>query len=100
MMLSNTIDAQLAQFKNIPDELKSLRQWVLWRKKDIGASKPTKIPYQVNGHKVDESCTSKLVQRLMTFAKFLKVGHYSGIGFVFTVNDPFVFVDLTKHQIN
>ena len=94
-MLSNTIDAQLAQFKNIPDELKALRQWILWRKEDIGASKPTKIPYQVNGHKAS-------VVQPQNWSAFddvcevFKSGHYSGIGFVFTVNDPFVFVDLDK----
>lgn len=95
MMLSNTIDAQLAQFKNIPDELKSLRQWVLWRKEDIGASKPTKIPYQVNGHKA----SVVVPQNWSAFddvCEVFKSGHYSGIGFVFTVNDPFVFVDLDK----
>lgn len=94
-MLPNTIDAQLAQFKNIPDELKALRQWVLWRKEDIGASKPTKIPYQVNGHKA----SVVVPQNWSAFddvCEVFKSGHYSGIGFVFTVNDPFVFVDLDK----
>ena len=94
-MLPNTIDAQLAQFKNIPDELKALRQWVLWRKEDIGASKPTKIPYQVNGHKA----SVVVPQNWSAFddvCEVFKSGHYSGIGFVFTINDPFVFVDLDK----
>jgi primase-polymerase (primpol)-like protein len=39
-------------FDNIPDELKSYRQWIVWRYEDHGGPKPTKVPYSPNfpGH--------------------------------------------------
>lgn len=95
MLNNNEIETNLANFRNIPEELKSRRSWILWRKEDIGASKPTKIPYQVNGHKA----SVVVPQNWSAFddvCEVFKSGHYSGIGFVFTINDPFVFVDLDK----
>lgn len=78
-------------FKNIPQELKELKQWCLWRSVDIGASKPTKIPYQINGQKASVTDPS-------TWSSFDEVvkeaGNYSGIGFVFSSMDPFSFLDL------
>lgn len=94
-MLSDAIAAQLAQFKNIPNELKALPQWCLWRAEDIGAAKPTKIPYSINGSKA--SIISP--QHWSSFddvCEAFKGGHYSGIGFVFTANDPYIFIDLDK----
>lgn len=40
--------------ENIPIELKSLRQWVLWRyEKRPSDDKPTKVPYQPSGARAD-----------------------------------------------
>lgn len=94
-MLSDTIQAALVQFKNIPEELKALPQWVLWRSEDIGATKPTKIPYSINGSKSS-------VTNPQHWAKFEEVcnifasGSYTGIGFVFSSDDDYTFIDLDQ----
>jgi hypothetical protein len=81
-------------FENIPIELRQLPQWVCWRFEDRGGEKPTKVPYNPrNNHQAsvidpnhwatfDEAC------------KAVQAGWFDGIGFVFTDNDPFAFVDL------
>lgn len=84
----------MSAFNNIPDELKSYRQWIVWRYEDQGGPKPTKVPYSPNfpGHAaVDKPGTWSTFEEAI--AKF-NVGGVDGIGFVLTEADPFVFVDL------
>jgi len=82
--------------KQIPTELKSLRQWVLWRSETReGQAKPTKVPYCPQGPNqkasVDKPETwATYEQAISVFRK----GKGDGIGFVFTEQDPFVGVDL------
>lgn len=77
----------------IPAELRALRQFVLWKYVDVGGDKLTKVPYQINGEKAD-------VTNPFTWSRFeevfnaLGLGGYDGIGFVFTANDPYTFIDL------
>ncbi len=80
-------------FQNIPEELRLLKQWCLWKYEDVGAAKPTKVPYSANGGLAN-------VNAKETFSTFsecigkLGVGNFSGVGFVFTENDPYSFIDL------
>lgn len=80
-------------FNNIPAELRSLKQWCLWRYEDVGAAKPTKVPYSINGKpaNVNEPSTWSTFQDVVT--RF-NAGGYSGIGFIFSDDDPFSFIDL------
>ncbi|HAE42863.1 MAG TPA: hypothetical protein DCG34_08090 [Clostridiales bacterium] len=83
---------------NLPDEIKLLPQWILWKleenKKDPRL-KPTKIPYQINGKKAAST-------RPGEWTSFIKAkraleqseGVYQGIGFVFTKDDPYIGIDL------
>src|SRR5690606_32066704 len=70
-------------------------QWVLWRAEDIGAAKLSKIPYTPTGQKAS-------VTNPATWCDFqsatlaYSTGMFSGIGFVFTDDDPFCFVDLDQ----
>lgn len=79
-------------FERIPAELKALNQWIMWKYEDIGASKPTKVPYSVTGSKAS-------VNDLHTWTDFnsavscVRWG-YNGIGFVFTNTDPYSGIDL------
>ncbi len=82
-------------FENIPEELRKLRQWILWRyepgKKD--SSKIDKIPYAVRGGLA--SSTNPATWE--TFEKVKEVfgyGDYSGIGFVFAPEGGYVGIDL------
>ena len=74
----------------VPAELKSLRQWVLW-KKELRDGKPTKVPYQVNGRKAQSNNPT-------TWTDYRTVvvhqHRFDGIGFVFTPDDPFCGIDL------
>jgi len=80
--------------QNIPDELKKLKQWVLWKleKKD---GKFTKVPYQTNNNKADKTNPSEWTSFQIAIDTFTKSnGKFNGIGFVLTENDPYCFIDI------
>lgn len=87
-------------FQNIPQELQSLRQWVCWRLEDDGSSKPTKVPYCPHTGELASVSDPKTWD---TFAHAIaalqqQTWKYSGIGFVFTADDPYAFIDLDDPQ--
>ena len=80
-------------FDNIPNELKQLKQWVLWKYVDIGALKPTKVPYATTGYQASVTNPDDWT----TFdnaVHYYNSSSYDGIGFVFTDFDPYAFIDL------
>lgn len=80
-------------FGNLPAELVSLKQWCLWRYEDVGAAKPTKVPYSINGKPANVNDPSSWASFQECFNIF-SLGNYSGIGFVFTSDDNYTFIDL------
>lgn len=80
------------KFGFIPEELKSLNQWVCWRKVPAG-KKFTKVPYNPKNDykaKVNDSSTwSSFEEAASRYNK----DSYDGIGFVLTEEDPFVGFD-------
>ncbi len=86
--MSNDI---LQAYFNIPLEMRQIPSWCLWRYEDIGAAKPTKIPYQPNGElaNVNDPTTWSIFDAVLN-SRF----NFSGIGFVFSDNDPYTFIDL------
>lgn len=82
-----------ALFSNLPEELRVLNQWCLWKYEDVGAAKPTKVPYNTNGQlaNVNNSATWSTFQDCFNC---FNAGGYSGIGFIFSENDPYAFIDL------
>lgn len=79
-------------YQDIPAELRAIPAWVCWRYEDIGAAKPTKVPYDPKSDKhaaVDNPATWSSYDLVVSKAK-----EYSGIGFVFSNNDPYSFIDL------
>jgi primase-polymerase (primpol)-like protein len=83
------------QPEHIPEELKCLTQWVLWRS-EIRNGKPTKVPYQPHH---PSRCAS--VSNPNTWGSFVAAlqcyeatRRWDGIGLVLTPNDPYVGVDL------
>jgi len=79
---------------NIPQELKDYNQWVVWKLEDKGKPKPDKVPYNPkNRWKAkpnDPSTWGSYSQAVEAYQR----GDYTGIGFVFSEDDPFFGVDL------
>ncbi|MFW6002274.1 MAG: hypothetical protein ACOCQD_02955 [archaeon] len=81
-------------FEKIPAELKEYNQWVLWKLEENGDGKPIKMPYSVDGTKAktsDSDTWSSFEEVYRIYSKFSD--NYTGIGFVFSENDPFMGVD-------
>lgn len=78
-------------YHNIPDELKSLRQWVCWKWGERDG-KPTKIPVNFNGGRPADTTKPE------TWGKFVHCERvaedYNGLGFVFTADTPYLGIDL------
>lgn len=88
---------------NIPQELKDLNQWVLWRYHQRGTEyKLTKVPYQIRawntGTKTAETNNPRTWGSFESAYNILlteeKRGKYSGLGFVFSKNDNYVGIDI------
>src|SRR4051812_27318532 len=79
---------------NTPDELKARKQWVVWRYQ-FRDGKWTKVPYQP-AHpqwqaKTDDPSTWSTFDAAW---KALLAGDFDGIGYVFSVDDPYFGVDV------
>lgn len=83
--------------ENLPQELKECSQWVCW-KYDWDGKKWTKPPYRPNGYKADKTNPNHYSEFVIVMAAYQK-GHFDGIGFVLTKNDPFVAIDI-DHCLN
>ena len=86
----NHTSGQDDPFPAVPAEIKALRQWVAWREEQRDG-KPTKIPYQVNRRKAQSN-------HQQTWTDYQTVcdhrDDFSGIGFVFSADDPYCGIDL------
>jgi hypothetical protein len=97
-------------YHNIPDELKNLRQWVLYRLqwktlKATGERKKNKVPFSVKGYKAastkpEDWCTFAQAAAAPVNHKVYgetedvaKGDGYAGIGFVFTTASGYVGID-------
>lgn len=79
-------------YSNIPAELRAIKQWCLWKFVQIPGKKPTKVPYQPNGHK----CSVTNPENFNYFDdcfNVLALGSYDGLGFIFT-NTEYSGIDL------
>ncbi len=84
----------MVNIANIPHELAARDQWVVWRLEARKAGdKPTKVPYNARtGHKA-ESDNPATWSSFDAAVKAYEAGGYTGIGYVFSVDDPFTGVD-------
>ena len=79
----------------VPDSLVERYQWVVWQYEQRDGGKPTKVPYQINGARA----SSTDPRTWCPFDEALKAwqdnpNRWSGIGFVFSPDDPFFGIDL------
>lgn len=80
-------------YNNIPLELQQLTQWVVWRYEQTDDGKPTKLPYSARTGRL-ASTTDPATWSSFQEAVNSCYNGYSGIGFVFTRNDPYCGIDL------
>ena len=77
--------------ENIPEQLKTRPQWVVW--KAVG-DKPDKVPYSAS---TGRRASSTDLLTWSTFQEALEAyenGEYAGLGFVFSSADPYTGIDL------
>lgn len=79
-------------FEHIPDKMKSIPNWVLWKLVNRNGKK-TKIPYQTNGieARVHDPYTWNRFESV--YGRFMKNNEYAGIGFVFSKSRGLMGVD-------
>lgn len=97
--MADTVLGQVMAYNNIPQEMRQYNQWVLWRYEDDSGSKPTKVPYSANPSTFGKHAAVDDPHTWSSFGQVLEVLQrpthtFSGMGFVLTEHDPFVFVDL------
>jgi primase-polymerase (primpol)-like protein len=81
---------------DVPDELKSLDQWVLWRAEPRGG-RVSKIPYSVNGRRASSTNPDDWASFKAVCEAYAAPGQgrqYSGLGFVFAPDGHLCGVDL------
>lgn len=84
------------QLKNIPPELRELRQWVVWRLlpgKGRNA-KPRKVPFTHTGDPASSTDPETWCSFDEAAAALMNDDQAAGVGFVFTDHDPYIGVDL------
>jgi putative DNA primase/helicase len=84
-------------YDNIPEEMRSLPQWVCYRLEPNEEGRPIKVPYQSNGGaraaSNDPSTWNVFEHCLAVFRKKLRKP-YNGIGYIVSSDDPYTLIDL------
>lgn len=78
--------------EGIPDELKALDRWVLWRA-TFRNGKTTKVPYSIDGQKAKSNDPRTWTTFDLAYAEY-EAGRADGIGFNFSVDDDILGIDL------
>src|SRR5262245_24299287 len=89
---STRVESTASLLQSIPTELVDRRQWVVWRL-ETRNGRSTKVPYQLTGKRAesdDPTTWAPFDDAVTTCAG----GKWSGIGYMFSVDDPFFGIDL------
>ena len=72
-------------------ELQQYNQWILWKNEN-----GNKVPYSIKGHRASVINKAHWCSYEQVWKAYYNAtdGEFSGVGFVLTEEDPFVFVDL------
>ena len=79
---------------SIPNELKQLHQWVVWKAELDDSEKYTKVLYQTNGINKASSTDSNTWTTFENALNAYENGVGEGIGFVLTESDPYACIDI------
>lgn len=84
------------EFGNIPDELKAMPQWVCWQM-NARDGRPTKVPIEPSTRRFAKANDPSTWDTYEAACDTLKRHpNLSGIGFVFTAEDPYAGVDIDR----
>lgn len=87
----------LVAAENIPDELKQLKQWVLWKAVwDEKQKVFTKVPYRSNGRYKAYSNKPESWDTFDNIYEAYENGIGEGIGFVLSETDPYACIDIDE----
>lgn len=81
-------------FELIPHEMRTYKQWVVWRYEDRDAEKPTKVPYSPTSNRLAKVNDADTWGTYDEAVAAMQTTWYAGIGFVLTEADPYTFIDL------
>ena len=85
----------LNNYQNIPEDMKAIPQWVIWRLEDKGEGKTSKVPYQATrGYRASCKKPEDWVDFETAINSLKKHRKVTGISFALAANDPFAFVDI------
>jgi putative DNA primase/helicase len=93
--MTGTPIQNFALLENIPNELRTRRQWLVWRLENKNG-KATKVPYNVQPAQPASTNDPTTWSSFEEAQNALNEGGLNGIGFVFTAEDPYVGIDLDK----
>jgi KaiC/GvpD/RAD55 family RecA-like ATPase len=79
--------------KKVPQQLRDLNQWVVWRDEDRGG-KPTKLPFSIVDGTLAKSNDPNTWGSYAQAQQAHRLGGYRGLGFMFSADDPFCGIDL------
>lgn len=82
-------------FNEIPNELKMMAQWVLWKYEDRNGKK-TKVPYQADGSAAQANNRNTWSTFATAVKFYTEYDEFDGIGFVFSRQDNLIGVDIDK----
>lgn len=89
-------ESLVSKLETIPEELRRLKQWVCWRLEERGGLQ-TKVPYMASAKRHASTTDSGTWDTFEACVHTLKtVGGVSGVGFVFTADDPYCGIDWDK----
>lgn len=78
----------------VPDTLKKLDNWVLWRIEDTGKGKASKVPYSAKTGRRASTADRQTWTSYEEACARLEYDDFAGIGFVFTPDTGLVFIDI------
>jgi len=78
----------------LPEELRLLKQFILWCSVPNKDGKPTKVPYRCVGGKASTTDPNTWSEFGFALECMRKADWATGIGFVFTAEDPYCGIDL------
>ena len=84
------------KLENMPQRLKKLPNWILWKTQERENGKMTKIPYQFNGEqeaRANDYTTWSFFETIEYYYNLLK-SNVSGIGFVFNREQNIIGIDI------